>query len=225
MNYKIIQDEAAFKKFVDFLPILENNEKYYYSLFARKKYVPNSNIKADKGQLKSGVSTKERLFNKIKKLEVELGSYDVGGIEVPQESLALYITPNPRSMKKASIKTLKDLADNIGKDIYQNPQSVSLNAIQISKSRTVFVDFDFDVVNKSYDKYIIDIIYENTGNMDCFNIIKTRGGYHVLIDPSKTTNKKWYQNVINNKNVDQKGDLLLPVVGCAQGGFIPCFVK
>ena len=127
-------------------------------------------------------------------------------------------------MKKSSIKTCKLLLDNIEKDRYQNPKSIALNAIQVSKGTTYFVDFDFDIQNKDFDRHIKDIVFEATGNEDCFNIVKTRGGYHVLIDPSKTTEKRWYQNMTENKLIDQKGDLLLPVVGCCQGDFVPHFI-
>jgi hypothetical protein len=139
--------------------------------------------------------------------------------------LALYINPNPRCFKKASITTLKMIVDNIGKDRYQNPYSISLNAIQVSKSRTFRVDFDFDVPNQHYDQHIKDIAFEATGNKECFEIIKTRGGYHVLVDPKKTAEKMWYQNLTKGGVPDQMGDLLLPVPGCCQGGFTPHFIN
>jgi hypothetical protein len=182
-------------------------------------------LKSDKAQLKRGTSTKDRLFKKIQKLEVPLGSYEIDGTEVPEESIALYINPNPRCFKKASIATLKMIADNIGKDRYQNPHSVSLNAIQVSKSRTFRVDFDFDIPNPHYDRHIKDIAFESTGNKECFDIIKTRGGYHVLVEPSKATDKMWHQKLTKLGSPDQKGDLLLPVVGCCQGDFIPHFLR
>ena len=211
-NYKIIQDEKAFKEFIDWLPELEKDETYYLSLFARKKYDTTGALKSDKSQIKRFTSDKKRMFDKVKKLEVELGSYRVKDMEVPQNALALYITPNPRCVKKASLKTIKMLVDNIDKDNYQNPQAVALNALQVSKSRTVFVDFDFDIENRNYDRHIEDIAFEATGYHGSFDIVKTRGGYHVLVKPSKTIYKAWYQNMQGN-NTDQSGDLLLPVPG------------
>lgn len=225
MNYKIIKDIEELKKFIDWLPELKDSEQFYYSLFARSKYDSTGTLKADKGQLKRGTSTKERLIGKIKKLETSVGSYDIKGIEIPQETLALYINPNPRCFKKASIVTLKMLADNIGNDKYQNPHSIALNAVQVSKSRTFRVDFDFDINNQHFDKHIKDTVYEAVGNTNCFDIIKTRGGYHVLIDPSEATEKRWFQNLTKEGRADQSGDLLLPVPGCCQGGFVPHFLK
>lgn len=225
MNYNIIKDEKELKKFIDWLPDLKDGEQFYLALFARSKYDKTGILKADKSQLARTTSTKDRLFDKIKKMEVPVGSYKINGVEeIPLNTLALYIHPTPRSMKSASIRTAKMILDNIGKERYQNPKSVALNAIQISKSKTFRVDFDFDIANKNYDKHIKEIVWEATGNPNSFDIVKTRGGYHVLIDPSKTYIKRWHQNITANENVDQSGDLLLPVPGCCQGDFVPKFI-
>ncbi|MAX51431.1 MAG: hypothetical protein CMH22_05585 [Methylophaga sp.] len=225
MNYKIIKDEDKLKKFIEWLPNLKDGEQFYLALFARSKYDKTNILKSDKSQLARTTSTKDRLFDKIRKMECPVGSYKINGVEdIPLDTLALYIHPTPRSMKNASIKTAKMILDNIGKDRYQNPKSIALNAIQVSKSGSFRVDFDFDISNKNYDKHIKDIVYEATGNIDCFDIVQTKGGYHVLVDPSKTTEKRWYQNMMSNKNVDQAGDLLLPVPGCCQGDFTPKFI-
>lgn len=225
MNYSIIKDEEKLKEFIEWLPNLNDNEQFYLALFERSKYDKSNILKSDKSQLARTTSTKDRLFDKIRKMEVPVGTYKINGVEeIPMDTLALYIHPTPRNMKSASIKTAKMILDNIDKNKYQNPKSVALNAIQVSKSGVFRVDFDFDIINEHYDKHIKDIAYESTGNIDCFDIIKTKGGYHVLVDPSKTTEKRWYQNLVSNKNVDQSGDLLLPVVGCVQGDFVPKFL-
>ena len=232
-NYKIIQDEKAFKEFIDWLPELEKDETYYLSLFARKKYDTTGTLKSDKSQIKRFTSDKKRMFDKVKKLEVELGSYRVKDIEVPDNTLALYITPNPRCVKKASLKTIKMLVDNIDKDNYQNPQAVALNALQVSKSRTVFVDFDVDNKvsdregYKNYGNYLKDFAFNKTGSRGCFDIIETNGGYHVLVRPSdvrENFKKGWHQKISENQYIDQSGDLLLPVPGTTQGGFTPKFI-
>ena len=99
-NYKIIADEAQLKAFIEWLPELEKDEIYYVSLFARKKYDTTGTLKADKGQLKRFSSRKDRLFEKIKHLERPIGTYTHEGQAVSNESLALYITVNPRSLTK-----------------------------------------------------------------------------------------------------------------------------
>jgi len=213
MNYKIIKDENKLREFINWLPELKDSEQFYLALFARSKYDNTGVLKSDKSQLARTTSTKERLFDKIKKMEVPVGTYKINGVEeIPMDTLALYIHPTPRSMKNASIKTAKTILDNIAKDKYQNPKSIALNAIQVSKTKTFRVDFDFDTGMDVRD--LKRIVEESVGNDNCFDIIQTRGGFHVLVNPIKTSNKRWHQNLSAYTTVDQSGDLLLPVVGC-----------
>ena len=94
MNYKIIADENK-----DWLPELQDNEKYYFSLFARKKYCEEEIKANDKTQLKRFTSSKEKLVNKIRQLELPLGTWKLKHGDAPQQALALYISLNPRCMK------------------------------------------------------------------------------------------------------------------------------
>ena len=73
MNYQIISDETALQNFINWLPELQDNEKYYVSPFARKKYAENRAQGNDKTQLKRFTSNKERLIDKIKQLEIPVG--------------------------------------------------------------------------------------------------------------------------------------------------------
>ena len=94
--------------------------------------------------MKRFTASKEQALNKIKKLEVELGSYEVDGVKVNEESLVLYVTVNPRDMHKAGLKTAKELVSMMadGRTIY-NPQSVALNQIQVTGVKKYF-DIDLD---------------------------------------------------------------------------------
>lgn len=222
MNYKIITDEQILKDFIEWLPELKQDEKFYFCLFARNKYCKElTHIKSDKAQLKRFVSDKDRLFYKIKQLECELGSYRQKEIGVPQEALALYMTPNPRSMLKSTVNTMVKLAQSIrDQNIAMNPHQEALSEIQKAKSRTCYVDFDID------DKIPTKEEVANIVNLEAVTFLKSRGGLHLLVDPSKVELKfknSFYKNLM--QLADQSGDIMIPVPGCYQGGFTPKFIQ
>ena len=227
MHYQIIADEAKLQEFIDWLPELQANEKYYLALFARKKYTQADVKIGDKTQLRRFTSDKKRLINKIKQLEIPLGSWKLKDVEAPQESLALYITLNPRCMKKATELMGKRCWDLMSTENY-NLHAEALSCIQKSKSRTCYVDFDIDDKSVNLDRNWLD---ETVGQSN-YTIVETRGGYHLLIEPEKATeyrkttfnDKNWYQLIQKKFPVDQSGDQLIPVVGTFQGGFTPKFI-
>lgn len=227
MNYQIITDEKKLVEFISWLPVLEPHEKYYLCLFARNKYCKElTHIKSDKAQLKRFVSDKDRLLGKIRQLEVAYGAYTQKDKIVPQEALALYITVNPRNMFKASVNTMVKLAQSIrDTNVLMNPHQEALSEIQKAKSRTCYIDFDIDAEGeKLYDalKSIKDYV-----NNDAVTLLKTRGGVHALIDPTKVSREfknSFYRNISKISSVDQSGDQLIPLPGTYQGGFTPTFI-
>lgn len=239
MNYEIIKDIPKLKEFIAWLPELTEREKFYCCLFARSKYLKDENgvnrlphIKTDKAQLKRFVSDKERLFAKIKQLEIEVGWYHQKEHIIPQEALALYITVNPRDMYKASINTLVKLAQSVRDDnVLMNPHQEALSEIQRTKSRTVYVDFDIDSKGENPEVYINtlkSIIGHSVGESAEVKILETRGGYHILVNPSTVEQEfksTFYKKLSSLNGVDQAGDIMIPVPGCVQGGFIPHFIN
>lgn len=224
MNYKIIQDKDLLLSFIEWLPELLPNEKYYVTLLARRKYDENSTI-SHKAQLKRFTSDKKYLYQKIKQLEIELGSYKDKEQDIKQNVLALYISINPRDLRLATKKTLKVLLDKVLDDnsIY-NPHSEVLNQIQISCTNKYFYDFDFD--NVDYKDVLEQL--KNKINFDCLKILKTRGGFHLLVNINKVKEqfkKSWYQTISKLEGVDVKGDNLVPIPGTVQGGFTPHFIE
>lgn len=227
MNYKIIMDTDALQFFIDnVLKDLKEDECFYCSLFARKKYSPEMIWSNDKTQLKRFTATKSNLMHKIQQLEIQTGSYILGDRIAPQESLVLYIHPNPRSQKKAATILLKKLADLIGDDAKgYNVHQEALSAIQKATGKRYYIDFDFDI-DKSKIPEIRDKISYFV-NREAVTLIETRGGLHVLIETSKVTEsfvKTFYQN-ISSLGSDVQGDCMLPVPGCMQGGFVPKIIS
>jgi hypothetical protein len=225
MNYTIVTDENELKKFIDWLPILNDDEIYYVCLFARSKYAEGiSHVKSDKAQLKRFTTTKEWMFDKIKQLECEVGSYkqytNNVSTPIPQEALALYITVNPRSTKKAMYNSLIHLASCLrDNNINVNPHQEVMSEIQKAKSKTYFVDFDID------EPEYVGEACEKLRNMNIkHHVLKTRGGFHILVEPdscSKEFKSTWYNEI--KVYADVVGDNMIPVPGTYQGGFTPKF--
>lgn len=224
-NYKIIADPDAFRDFIDWLPVLTEEEQYYCCLFSRKKYAPNGGkdhpwIKSDKDQLKRFTSKKEYLYSKVWQCEAPYGAYAYpSGNPVFREAIAIYINANPRNLWKTNMQAIKKLLTVIesqGKN--SNPHQEVMSIIQQTASEKHTILFDID--SKEIElKELIDI---SSGNCD---IIETRGGYHVHVRSAlipEIKNKMWYLDY--KKLSDVAGDEMSPMVGCFQGGFVPRFV-
>lgn len=234
MNYQIIADEQALEDFVNFLPNTSEDEKFYIALFARKKYTTDERFRADKTQLKRLVCRKQDIISNLKKLEVKDGLYKFHNIEIPQEMLAVYLNPNPRSMSRSSLELMarmsRDLRD--GKTL-KNPKSEAMNCIQVTHSRKVYFDVDLDIKPDrrcSLDEVIDWVQTVGFINLDAMdNIVETRGGFHVLVNLNKISPKHkntWYKGFSETNpempfTTMMNSDNVMPVPGCVQGGFVP----
>jgi len=228
-TYNIVGNMGLLEEFVEWLPDLEPHEKFYCCLFARKKYAAEVPwIKSDKCQMKRFMSDKERLIMKIKQLECPIGWYRQhskdGIVTIPQAALAVYISPNPRNMWKATFEGIKRFAQLIetnglnpnSKQECANIHQEAMSCIQRSCSRKVRIPFDLDNLDVDILQKCVDAVEEKC------DILRTRGGYHVFVYADEVKNKTWYKTVA--VHCDVKGDNLMPVPGCYQGGFIPHFI-
>lgn len=223
-NYQIIINKARLEAFIQKLPDLQKDETYYLCLFARSKYAKDiAHISSDKQQCKRFTSDKMRMVEKILQLEIPKGRYRQKGNELPQEALALYINPNPRSFSKAAKASLKTFADLVTREYSgYNPHQEVMSEIQKAKSRTVYMDFDFD--NAPMMQTIETVL--KSVNRNAVNVLTTRGGFHILIEVDKVEpeyRRTWYNAIKAIPGCDVTGDNMIPVPGCYQGGFVPEF--
>lgn len=240
-RHKIIRDKSRFAHFIEWLPELQHNECYYVCLQARRKYFPSLKS-SDHTQLKRFVTTKRNLAEKVAQLECPVGSYRTrNGEIIPDEAIALYITVNPRCMRKATYATAHAMLTSLEKynalnTISLNPHSEALTQIHKARSRSAYVHFDVDMptgdqtadANAPKCEFNVSDIHKKASSLvgpDAVQIICTRGGCHVLIEPSKVVSEppNWHPILVKEFNVDQTGDMMLPMVGCCQGDFVPYF--
>lgn len=226
MNYQIITNLPALQAFIEWLPDLEEHEKYYLCLFARKKYCATVGyIKSDKTQMKRFLADKERMLEKIMQLECPVGSYRQKGNPIPQEALALYITTNPRNLWKANFDAIGDLGKVIqceGKT--SNPHQEVMSSIHRSRGTKHFIDFDIDSKEDGVCARINEIMDGELLNHS-YHILETRGGYHVLVRPERLSNPgkgEWHRKL--SEISDITGDKMIPLPGTYQGGFTPKFI-
>ena len=222
MNYSIVRDEAAFRNFIDWLPQLQENEKYYLSLFALRKY--SEVVKTDKANLKRFATDKGRMLEKVRQLECAEGAYIAEEVAVPSDALALYISVNPRCTVRASFQTIIALTESLQRDHQNlNPHSEAMTQLHKSPGQNTFVVFDVD--RKDDLPKTISVTREIIGEA-APTFLETRGGVHVLVNTAlvKSKHKNWYPELKKQIDPDQTGDLLIPVPGCCQGGFVPRFI-
>lgn len=227
-HYKIIFDEDAVNEYLEWLPDLEDNEHFMLTTFSRSKYLPNTGIKSsDKTQLGRKTSRKKDILQKIRQMELPMGSWTINGIDAPEQSLVVYLGPNPRSQEKALwtlIRRLIDIAENNGAKGY-NIAAEALSALQKSISRQVITIFDVDEkegidLSKIYDFIPVDVA------IDAVRVVETRGGYHLHVKSKMLKNvggvdKMWYMGLMNTFPVDASKPQFTAVPGCRQGDFVP----
>ncbi len=226
MHYRIVLNEILLDQFLAFLPEPEPLEVYYICLFGRHKYDPAFPNTKDSGQLvRAFASDKCELKEKIWRMETPVGSYTRNGIAATQESLAVYLALNPKSLVIANKKVLVEMATRIADGHLDfNPVSVANTEIHRAVGTKRFLDFDFDDVNPDDYQYSIQSILPDP---EMYRILKTRGGFHliVLLERIKALKTKWHQSLCTLPKCDIKGtNTLTPVPGCTQGGYVPHFV-
>ncbi len=227
-TYEIVRNLDELMTFIRFLPNLKENEMYYVSLFSRKKYGGHA---GDKCQLKRFTATKDRLIHKLQQLELPLGRYkDNEFYDTENDSLVVYITPNPRNLRKSALRFSAETMKKVAEDkVLGNPRSDIMNTIQVTSSNRLYFDVDIDFKpDKIQGLLTLLENFKHGINQDALNVIHTRGGYHILVNLKKIEPRyksTWYKTFSECKSevfeVTMNGDNMVPVPGCTQGGYSP----
>lgn len=119
-----------------------------------------------------------------------------------------------------------------GKKIY-NPQSVALNQIQVTPAYKKYYDVDIDFKDGkgvTAQELMFTLTEGGVLNYCAFsnNIVKTKGGFHILVELDKIEpecKKQWFNKLKNLKHpcfdVMLNGDNMIPFPGCVQADSYP----
>ena len=229
--YKFIYSEEEMHKFFDIiLPPLTDNEVYFISLSARKKYLQEKSKSILDG---SSEMFERRLIEKkdwnlflrtIKRYECNDGAYvSLEGEMYPNDAMIVYLNFNPCDVIKAyeefimdSTKNMMSLALGRGSspDYFKRIQHNLMTAMHHSRGTKHYVDLDVDFFegtkNEESLQVILDVLREK--NVQFF-VIHSHGGYHVLM--KKDTVHFNYMEVM--KDIQSKSTKIQDIMNNSQG--------
>ena len=225
MKYEIIKDDRILSCYIDnVLPDLYSGETFYFRLVSRSKYVKT--IKKDIDLKCFTVDNKKNIIKSIRQLECEIGTY----LNLDNNSLVLYLSPNPRSYIGTIRKTILNFTKILGNYKGQDPVKMLYSYLRYNCSRKIYIDLDYDICNKDLIKEEI-LKYINKDSIKM--IMPTKNGVHYLIELDKVdiiNYKDWYEKMSGIQGYDfagsnqgNKEDNMFPLPGCNQFGFVPYF--
>lgn len=229
----IIQDINKLKEFIDWLPDLKNDEKFLLCLFARDKYNKKNKIKGGSFQLQRFVVDKNKMINKIKRLESYLHLLEINNEQVDNSIIGLYIKTNPTSMSRASLMFSREIiSKTLSDNNSYNPEVLLMDCIQNTNYNSIYTDIDIDINNTNIkiEDVIDTLMMSNFINNNSWinNIIKTKGGFHIQINNSliddeykKTWRNKLMKLKCNDFDITMNGKNMIPLPGCNQFNYTP----
>lgn len=191
----MIHDRIELQKFIDILDPVQDGEAYFLCLATRNKYLTEEakttlGIRVDKMFSHEIVTRLDRFTWHLEKSMLALSLPTKEGKMLPPDASVIYTCINPRGLLKAFIEFQTDILKSFTQQsLTKNPQFQYLNkivpnlysAIQRSCSRKIWLDIDCDVDSPDRIKPLLDQL-DHYGITRC--VIKTRGGYHVLVKRS-----------------------------------------
>lgn len=234
----MIYDDVELQKFLNILPDLENDEVYFISLAARKKYLTieeQKEINLNHAEMfnRMVIRSKERIPRIITRLSGN-GYYSKNDMLYPDKCLVAYFNVNPTSMLAAyqefsnnMTKYVIELAKN--KNPIENHSMTKLrkldvelmNSIQRKRSRKTFIDIDVDTKDISILNGMRNVFNINGV---VYHVISTHGGYHILLVRSTIsfnyTKVVRDYNALTDSEVIVNSNEMIPMPGTMQGGHL-----
>jgi hypothetical protein len=249
--YEFLIDETAVRAFAkSVLKPLQDDECYLVFLAARNKYLTPEQQGVHKltgadmlarqvlRQKKEHLPMDELLVRAIKRLSVPEGYYKcAGGEPIPFNAFTMFVTINPRDMRKAalefSLETVKLLS---GDSHFENLETRLYSAIHSHCSRKIYLDLDVDykgLLTVGVKDGILESVKEPLGSTSLKQVV-TKNGFHLLIELDCVTpdvRATFYRGVMERAEfakrlglpyeIEIKNDSMTPIPGCTQGGGIP----
>jgi hypothetical protein len=229
----LIKDFEQFNTFIKVLPELKNDECYFISLSCRNKYLSNEErdfygLGRTEMFARNIIRKKEDFEYVLSKLESTL-QYKLtkNKQKIPEKALVVYININPSSMIKAYFNLMKEMNQELHDITFalQNNKQPNysgihlldrklMNCIQKARSRKVFIDIDFDVKTQELvNTFRISL----NMNEIIYHIVKTKSGYHVLINLDSMKDKKFNLNelvgFLNEEAKKENGEVIINTNG------------
>ncbi len=241
-SYNFIKDEKELKRFHSLMPQLKENECYYIMIGARRKYLSESekdvyNMNGT-DMIRRVLVRKNEYENfrrKILEFCVPRGAYcDKNGRAIPEHAFTIYMTENPRDMKKASVSVISKLAEKLYMNHDTNLHEFVLSEIHKSPSKKTFMDFDIDPKDDDDLMEMFDDVKSCLGESETINVA-TKTGMHVMLNKETLDPKikhSFYQHIQQlNYSGKYKGDIeilsdgMIPIPGTSQGGGCPFIIN
>jgi len=219
MNYEIIGAIDILRDWVKELPDLSEDERFYLTTLARKKY--QADLPTSLQSFGRFLVKKERIIQTIAECQVELDLYKAKGVTV-KNGLVVYMHPNPRDLRKATLKSFAVLGQRLSTNTPFNPINDLHTVAQKTPGNKKWVSFDFDEADVGKQDTLKSRIRAITDDSTTF--IVTSGGFHALVESSKCPKSQWYTEIVK-LGPDVKGDMLSPIPGTWQGSHLVDFER
>ena len=232
MLYDFLRDERELGSFVEtVLPDVKADECFLLMLCARRKYLTEDEktrlVLGENAALRREVvSERGKLLHRVKELCVPTGLYkDRNGCPIPQHAFAIYVTPNPRSNKKAAVGTIAELAEALAQGRPIRLESLVKTQLHRAVSRKIYLDLDVDPAGADQWQGIVAKARAILGQTPT-HVIQTRTGAHVLVRTQqldRLVKQTFYRQLQELRGqmeglLEIRGDAMVPVPGTSQGG-------